>query len=304
MSSAADGVEAEVVEIEDNVCANCGIVEIDDIKLEECTDCGLVKYCGDNCREEHREQHEEECNKRKKVLHDKKLFTQPDETHLGECPICFLPLPLDPGEYSFSSCCCKFMCNGCSYADYMSSGRNRCPFCREPAIDGEHKNTKRIMKRVKVNDPNALRQMGARREEEGDYDKAVEYWTNAVKLGDVRAHYDLGCMYYEGEGVQKDLEKGISHWEKAAIGGHPEARHNLAYHEGKNGNAERAVKHLIIAAKLGDEDSMKGLWKFYSIGHITKKDLDVTLRGHQAAIDATKSSQRDAAAEAKPTIGD
>ena len=64
------------------------------------------------------------------------------------------------------------------------------------------------------------------------------------------------------------------------------------------------MKHLIIAAKLGDEGSMKALWKFYSIGHITKKDLDVTLRGHQAAIDATKSSQRDAAAEAKPTIGD
>ena len=55
------------------------------------------------------------------------------------------------------------------------------------------------------------------------------------------------------------------------------------------------MKHLTIAAKLGHEDSMEALRKFYSIGHITKKDLDVTLRGHQAAIDATKSAQRDAA---------
>ena len=253
MSSAAEGVEAEAAEIEDNVCANCGIVEIDDIKLEECTDCDLVRYCGDKCLEEHREQHEEECNKRKKELCDKQLFTQPDETHLGECPICFLPLPLDQRKYLFSSCCCKFMCNGCSYADYMSSGRNRCPFCREPVVNDKDENNKRLMKRVEVNDPNALRQMGAIREKEGDYDKAFEYFTNAVKLGDVRAHYHLGCMYYEGEGVEKDLENAIYHWEKAAIGGHPVARHNLASYEAKNnGNIERAVKHLIIAAKLGD----------------------------------------------------
>ena len=136
------------------------------------------------------------------------------------------------------------------------------------------------------------------------HDKVFEYWTNAVKLGDVRSHYHLGYMYYEGEGVEKDEEKGISHYEKAAIGGHPVARHNLAYHEGKNGNIERAVKHLIINAKLGDEDSMKGLWKFYSLGYITKKDLDVTLRGHQAAINATKSEQREAAAEAAKPLYD
>jgi len=28
-------------------------------------------------------------------IKDDKLFTQPDGTHLGECPICCLPLPLD-----------------------------------------------------------------------------------------------------------------------------------------------------------------------------------------------------------------
>ena len=38
-----------------NVCANCGIAAVDDIKLEECTDCDLVKYCSDKCREDHRE---------------------------------------------------------------------------------------------------------------------------------------------------------------------------------------------------------------------------------------------------------
>ena len=58
---------------------------------------------------------------------------------------------------------------------------------------------------------------------------------------------------------------------------------------------ERSVKHYIIAANLGDEDSMKALWKHYSLGNITKEDLDATLRTHHAAVDATKSAQRDSA---------
>jgi len=55
------------------------------------------------------------------------------------------------------------------------------------------------------------------------------------------------------------------------------------------------VKHLLIAANLGYEDSMKMLWKHYSCGHITKEDLDDTLRTHKAAIDATKNFQREEA---------
>jgi uncharacterized protein YqfA (UPF0365 family) len=58
---------------------------------------------------------------------------------------------------------------------------------------------------------------------------------------------------------------------------------------------ERAVRHFIIAANLGYDKSMKALWKHYSAGNITKEDLDATLRAHHAAIDATKSEQRDRA---------
>ena len=87
----------------------------------------------------------------------------------------------------------------------------------------------------------------------------------------------------------------VHHWEKAAIGGHPEARYNLAIEEAKNGNVERTVKHFIIAANLGYEASMKALLPFYKKGVITKEEYGATLRTHQAAINATKSAQRDAA---------
>jgi tetratricopeptide (TPR) repeat protein len=233
-------------------------------------------------------------------LHDDDtLFSQPEGTHLGECPLCFLPMPIDNRKSFFKTCCSETICEGCVYADLMSNIHDeidemktrRCPFCREPHNDEE--NDKRMMKRVKANDPAAMRRMGTARYDEGDYEGAIEYWTKAAELGDIDVHYRLGFMYYEGEGVEKDAEKMVYHWEKAAIGGHPIARHNLGNIEEGNGNMERAVKHLIIAANLGFEESMKSLWGHYSQGNITKEDLDTTLRAHQAAINGMKSEQRD-----------
>ena len=246
MSSAEEG-DAEAVK---NVCGWCGIAGVDNIKLEDCDGCDLVKCCSDNCREEHWHWHSPECRKRSAELHDNKLFTQPDGSHLGECPICFLPMPIDPTKYSFYSCCSKTVCNGCVYAHERSSGGDNCPFCREPTADDEE-NAKRKMNRIKANDPAAMCNVGTMRYEEGDYDTAFEYWTKAAVLGDADAHYQLSVMYRKGCGVKKDEEKEVYHLEVAAIGGDPFARHNLGCHEERNGDAERALKHYIIAANLG-----------------------------------------------------
>jgi tetratricopeptide (TPR) repeat protein len=292
-----DKIMSSVAEESDVVCANCGhdIAEVDEIKLEECDGCDLVRYCGDKCREEHREQHNEECKKRAKESQDNSLFRQPDGSHRGECPLCFLPMPLDPRKSTFNSCCSKHICDGCEYAHHVKSGSQTCPFCRESLADDDDEEERRLMKRIKANDPAALRYMGTERYFEGDHDTAVKYWTKAAELGDMEAHCNLGESYHEGDVVVKDEEKGVYHLEMAAIGGDPDARHYLAVIEERNGNVKRAVKHFIIAANLGYEESMKALWKHYSAGNITKEDLEATLRTHKAATDAMKSPEREAA---------
>ena len=292
-------LNAEAVVAADIVCcASCGI---DNVTLKFYDDgCDLVKYCSDKCREEHREQHKDVCKKRAAELHNKRLFTQPDGTHEGECPICFLPMPLEPmGESTFNSCCGQWICSGCICAHVMSNKHDKvkacsCPFGREPAAENKEENKKRELERAEANVPAALREMGADRYKDGNYDGALEYLSKAAELGDIEAHYNLSIMY-EGEGAEKNEEKRVYHLETAAMGGHPSARYRLACIEEENGNTERAVKHHIIAANLGLEESMKKLWKHYSDGNITKEDLDATLRAHQAALDAMKSEQRDAA---------
>ncbi len=288
MSSSA---KAEV----DICCANCGISEVDEVKMEE-EGCAskLLRSYSDKCREEHREQDEEECQKQVAKMHDNDLFRQPEKSHLGECLLCFLPMPIDVRKSTFKACCSKLVCLGCLYANGKSNGNFNCPFCREPATNREG-NTKRTMERIRANDPAAMRFMGMKLYLEGNYHTAIEYWTNAAELGDVDAHYRLGGSYYKGEGVEKDEEKAVYHYEKAAIGGHPDARHNLAAVEKENGNKERSVNHFIIAANLGNENSMKALWGHYSDKNITKEDLEATLRTHKAAVDAMKSLDRDEA---------
>ncbi|KAK1733470.1 hypothetical protein QTG54_015885 [Skeletonema marinoi] len=106
------------------------------------------------------------------------------------------------------------------------------------------------MKRVESNDPVAMVQLGLRRYEAGDYDSAFEYMNKAAEFGDAGGHYELSIIYREGKGVEKDVKKEVYHLEQAAIGGHPTARNNLGCKEKKNGRMDRAIKHMIIAAKL------------------------------------------------------
>ena len=149
-----------------------------------------------------------------------------------------------------------------------------------------------MMKRVEANDPAALGEMGGRNFDEGNYYGAFEYWMKAAELGDKMAHYNLSLLYSKGRGVEKDETKKIFHLEEAAIQGNPYARHNLANHEHENGRFDRAVKHLIIAASLGYDRSIKLLKEYYKHGYVSKDDFAASLRAHKAAVDATKSSQR------------
>jgi len=124
-------------------CASCGIAEIDGIKLKECTDGDgdLVRYCSDACQRDHKSHHEEACKIRAAELRDELLFQQPESNHLGECPICMLPLSLDLKIVLI--CCGKLICNGCAHANqvreeeasldpfYRKPAPSRCPICQE-----------------------------------------------------------------------------------------------------------------------------------------------------------------------------
>ena len=279
------------------LCASCGVAGSDGIKLRNCTACYLVRYCSVKCQKEHRPKHKKECKKRAAELKDEILFKQPDSSHYGDCPICCLPLPLAPRRSTLMTCCSKQICDGCNFANVKREleGRlqHKCPFCRKDLPKTTEEGIKQVMNRSEANDPVALYEMGATRYVEGDFESVSEYWKRAASLGNVSAHHQLSFLYHIGKGVEKDEKKALHHLEQAAIGGQPDARHNLGLTELENGQYKRAVKHWIIAAKLGHDESLEHLKEINKSGHLSNEDLAAALRGHKAAIEETKSPERE-----------
>ena len=221
-------------ETDHGVCAACGITSNDDgIKLKTCSGCKLVKYCGTKCQREHRPKHKLACKKRAAELRDELLLKKPESTHLGDCPICFIPLPLDrESKCMLMSCCSKLICKACCYTNRnreMDDGvQHKCPFCRNPEPKHQAEADQNRMRRIAKNDPDAICEMGTRCYAVDDYAGAIEYFTKATALGSAQTHYQLSTMYNYGTGVEKDRKKEVYHLEEATLKGHPKARHNLA----------------------------------------------------------------------------
>mmetsp|Transcript_2158 Transcript_2158/g.3337 ORF Transcript_2158/g.3337 Transcript_2158/m.3337 type:complete len:321 (+) Transcript_2158:31-993(+) len=286
-------------------CAGCGTPEVDDIKLKQCAACDLVRYCSDTCQKDHRLQHKNECKKRAAELRDEILFKQPESSHLGDCPICCLPLPLDPRNFLMNPCCTKTICIGCNFANQkreFQAGKkeNLCPFCRTPLTTTDEGSELHLKKRAEANDPIGLFKMGDICCHRGEHERSIEYFTRAAGLGVAISHCVLANAYQNGQGVERDEKRAINHWEEAAIGGHPGARFNLGAIEEHNrradgSQADRAVRHYIIAANLGHDGSLEQLKKLYPLGLVSKEDFAATLRAHKNVVDETKSKQREEA---------
>ena len=124
----------------------------------------------------------------------------------------------------------------------------------------------------------------------------MELWLQAGGLGCARSYGSIANAYYNGTGVQRDEKKAEYYWELAAMRGDLPARHNIGVLEGKAGNISRAMKHWMISAAAGCDDSLKKIRVGFFKGHVTKDDYENTSLAHYEAKDEMKSDQREAAA--------
>ena len=104
--------------------------------------------------------HKAMCEKRVAELHDAILFKQPESSHLGDCPICYLPLSLDTSKNRLKLCCSKMICEGCLFANMIRARETKldptCIFCRQPDLKTRAEADTDEMRRVEANDPIAL----------------------------------------------------------------------------------------------------------------------------------------------------
>lgn len=106
----------------------------------------------------------------------------------------------------------------------------------------------------------------------GDFAAAVAEWRPLADRGDADAQYNLGQAYKMGRGVPADLSIAESWYEKAAQQGHPQAAANLGLILFQNGQKQKAIPWLKMAADADDPRAEYVLGTALFNGDIAGKD--------------------------------
>ena len=222
-----------------------------------------------------------------------------ERTEEHACTICYLYVGFPRHENSkIQVCCMKLVCDGCLLAAQRRGMYNSCPFCRTPIPAADDASTLTLVqKRVDKSDAEAIYFLGQKYFHgllglAKDAPRAIELWTEAAELGSLDAHFDLGLVYYTGDGVEEDKQRGIRHWQQAAMEGCAESRHKLGYVEYSQQKYQLAVQHYMISAKTGYEHSLIIIKNMFKEGQATKAQYAEALFGYRDAVEEMKSPQR------------
>lgn len=117
----------------------------------------------------------------------------------------------------------------------------------------------------------------------GRYEEAIAIWLPLANSGDAAAQFNMGVMYANGLGVDRDMSVAMDWWENAARQLHVRAAHNLALamlagepHDGSREDAETdytaVLRYLKIGADAGYPNSEYTLGKLYAEGVGVEQD--------------------------------
>ena len=111
----------------------------------------------------------------------------------------------------------------------------------------------------------------------GDYDTAFKEFTIAAEEGLSLAQYNLGILYFTGQGVEQNFNEAFEWTKRAAEQGHLNAQFNLGslYLDGQGTQISvlEGVNWFTQAAKSGHANSAFTLAKMYQKGDFVDSDL-------------------------------
>ncbi len=111
--------------------------------------------------------------------------------------------------------------------------------------------------------PEELFNLGMLSYDKQDFSKARKYFEKACELKDGGGCFNLGRLYYYGEGVEKDSKKAVALFEKSCdlnISRGCGALGVLYYNgQGVEKNLTKAAQYISKACKLGDQKACEVL---------------------------------------------
>ena len=123
----------------------------------------------------------------------------------------------------------------------------------------------------------------------GDWAFALLEWLPLAKAGDVDAQYNLGWMFFHGEGVEEDYVEAIKWFRLAAEGGLVDAQVELGimYQNGMGVvvDYDEALKWYHLAEKEGNIVALTNLGGMYHKGIGVLQNFEEALRYYRLAAE-------------------
>jgi len=132
---------------------------------------------------------------------------------------------------------------------------------------------------------------------EDELQLARRLWTELAEQGVADAEYKLGMVYDTGIGLERNAERAVYWYQRAAGKGHVHAQHNLAVAyangDGVGLDYQQALHWWQRAAAAGNADSQYNLGIVYAMGiHGVKRDIDMAKKWwREAAIKGDAMAQ-------------
>ena len=141
-------------------------------------------------------------------------------------------------------------------------------------------------------------ELGVSCHEQGDYTQAFQYFHTAAQLGLPNAQFSLALCYFEGEGVEQDLDMAILWVERASEQGFEAAAELLELLKAakahpfdlgvacyEKGHYTQAVQHFRTAAEQGIAEAQFNLALCYSQGKGVEESQSEAVRWYRAAAE-------------------
>ena len=162
---------------------------------------------------------------------------------------------------------------------------------------------------------NELLEIGTNYLRNGKFKEALEIYLKASQNGSYLATYNVACMYYFGDGVEKDLNKALDYYILAGSQGDKEAMSHagmVALELGKDSvareqleksaklnslaglynygmflikNKEEGLDYIFKACELGNGIAMNTIGEFYENGINLEKDLNKAFTFYKKSAD-------------------
>lgn len=121
------------------------------------------------------------------------------------------------------------------------------------------------------------------------YEQAILEWKPLAAQGNATSQYNLGFMYYNGQGVPQDFKEAVKWYRLAADQGHATAQNNLGsmFENGKGVQKDdkEAVKWYRMAADQGHATAQYALGVIYRNGREgVPQDYQEALKWYRLAV--------------------